>query len=212
MVCFDCQPNCIAALQQKYGHARNVAVMPVGLADKPGHIRFSICSEGEGLSTFSTEWKTGRFADKNWDKTIVTPVTTLDLMIAQFGRPAYCKIDVEGFEYNVLQGLTQPVPCLSFEFAKEFIAQTRRCVEYLVTLGFDGFNVMIGDTGRLLFGKAAPAEQLLNSLEQSPDKRLWGDIYAFCSHASGETPDLERLRTARNLQSAVVNSSVKAVA
>ncbi len=183
VVCFDCQPNCVAALQAKFGDAPNVVVMPAGLADKPGNIRFSICSAGEGLSTFSTEWKQGRFAGMNWNQQIIAPVTTLDLMIAQFGRPAYCKIDVEGFEYNVLRGLTQPIPCLSFEFAKEFLAQTRCCVEYLAELGFDGFNVKIGDGERLLFGRAVTPEHLLSTLEQSPDKMLWGDIYAFCGSA-----------------------------
>jgi FkbM family methyltransferase len=212
LVCFDCQPNCVAALQQKYADALNVVVMPVGLADKPGEIRFSICSAGEGLSTFSTEWKTGRFADMNWNQTIVAPVTTLDLMIAHFGRPTYCKIDVEGFEYSVLQGLTQPIPCLSFEFAKEFLAQTRLCIEYLVTLGFEGFNVMIGDTEKLLFGEAVAAERLLMALEQSPDQRLWGDVYAFCDHANGETPSLERLEAARSLLPDFVNSSIHAAA
>ncbi len=199
LVCFDCQPNCVAALQKKYRDADNVAVMPYGLADKPGSIEFSICGAGEGISTFSTVWKTGRFRDMTWDRTISAPVTTLDLMIAQFGRPAYCKIDVEGFELNVLHGLTQPIRCLSFEFAKEFIAQTRLCVEYLVTLGFDTFNVMIGNDERLLFGQPASSERLLAALEQSPDQLLWGDIFAFCSHAVAAAPDLERLAAARCL-------------
>ncbi len=199
LVCFDCQPNCVAALQEKYKDAKNVVVMPYGLADKPGSIEFSICGAGEGISTFSTVWKTGRFRDMTWDRTIRAPVTTLDLMIAQFGRPAYCKIDVEGFELNVLHGLTQPIPCLSFEFAKEFIAQTRLCVEYLAALGFEAFNVMIGNDERLLFGQHTSSERLLTALEQSPDQLLWGDIFAFCSHAISDAPDLKRLAAARRL-------------
>lgn len=199
LVCFDCQPNCVAALREKYKDAENVAVMPYGLADKPGSIEFSICGAGEGISTFSTVWKTGRFRDMTWDRTIIAQVTTLDLMIARFGRPAYCKIDVEGFELNVLRGLTQPIRCLSFEFAKEFIMQTRLCVEYLVTLGFDSFNVMIGNDERLLFGQPASSERLLAALEQSPDQLLWGDIFAFCSHAVADAPDLPRLADARRL-------------
>ena len=44
------------------------------------------------------------------------PVTTLDRLIAQHGVPSFIKIDVEGFEDQVLAGLTHPVPALSFEF------------------------------------------------------------------------------------------------
>jgi hypothetical protein len=42
-------------------------------------------------------------------------VTTLDDLIKSYGEPAFCKIDVEGFEEDVLAGLTRPLRGLSFE-------------------------------------------------------------------------------------------------
>ena len=34
----------------------------------------------------------------------------------EFGKPAFCKIDVEGYEYKVIKGLSEPLNTVSFEF------------------------------------------------------------------------------------------------
>ena len=52
----------------------------------------------------------GRFKDYVWDKSYEVPVDTLDNMIEKYGTPKFIKIDVEGYEYEVLQGLTKKVP------------------------------------------------------------------------------------------------------
>ena len=42
------------------------------------------------------------FARVRWDRSVEVEVTTLDELIAEHGVPAFCKIDVEGFEADVL--------------------------------------------------------------------------------------------------------------
>ncbi|MCK4784435.1 MAG: FkbM family methyltransferase [Desulfobacteraceae bacterium] len=42
-------------------------------------------------------------------------------------EPAFCKIDVEGDEFDVLQGLSRPIKAISFEFVSE-------CPEYVGNL------------------------------------------------------------------------------
>ena len=48
--------------------------------------------------------------------TITAPVTRLDKAIEQYGVPAFCKIDVEGFEAEVLKGLSHPISTLILEY------------------------------------------------------------------------------------------------
>src|SRR5690606_7912163 len=59
-------------------------------------------------------------------------VQKLENFIKQFGVPKYIKIDVEGYEYEVLLGLETPVPLLSFEVnLPEFSEEAIKTLDYL---------------------------------------------------------------------------------
>jgi hypothetical protein len=76
----------------------------------------------------------------NWDRglkklgAIRVPVTTLDIAIEQFGVPAFCKIDVEGFEVEVLKGLSHAITNLSLEYHRgpQGIKNLNECLDILV--------------------------------------------------------------------------------
>ena len=79
--------------------------------------------------------------------------TTLEDLIASYGRPLFIKIDVEGYELNVIRGLRQPVPYLSFEVnLPEFRPEGLECLELLSSLAAQGtFNYAIDcETGLVL--------------------------------------------------------------
>ena len=73
-------------------------------------------------------------------------VTTLDAAVAQFGVPAFVKVDVEGFEAEVLAGLSQPVRSGSIEFAAEALETTFRCVDRLVRLADYRFQLSLQES------------------------------------------------------------------
>ncbi|NES01908.1 MAG: FkbM family methyltransferase [Okeania sp. SIO2F4] len=180
VICFEPQPHCVEILNQKYQNHQNVAIVNKGLAAKSGQLELSICDRANVLSTFSEQWKTGRFANQKWEKKVTVEVTTLDEMIQTWGLPQFCKIDVEGFEHQVLQGLSQPIPYLSFEFTIEFIDNAKKSIQHLVSLGYNLFNFTQEDQSKLTISEWVSERQLFDSIESKSthQKSLWGNIYA----------------------------------
>lgn len=178
VICIEPQPNCIDVLKDKYQNNPNVVILPKGLATHSGNGSLSICGSADTISTFSEKWKSGRFSDHKWESAVDVPVTTLDMVIEEFGSPKFCKIDVEGFEYEVLRGLSTPIPFIAFEFTREFIDDARHCVDYLSSLGYVDFNYALGETPSLVLYNWTDGKSVLKSMEQNPGELLWGDIYA----------------------------------
>jgi len=179
VIAVEPQPLCIKNLERVFGQEPNFKLVKQGLSDKKGELEMFICEEADTISTFSKEYKVkGRFSHYNWNKKIKVPVTTLDAIIKEFGSPVFCKIDVEGFEDQVLMGLSQPIRYLSFEFLKEFPEKTKKCLDHLELLGYRYFNADFFEKGELYFQYWMNGEKLLQKISESKNKLLGGDIYA----------------------------------
>jgi hypothetical protein len=114
---------------------------------------------------------------------LTTEIDTLDAAISQYGAPDYCKIDVEGFELEVLDGLSRPVPLLSFGFWKEFREKTEACLGRLRAIGFRRFNVSYGKTQRFKYAALCDSDELLADLDSNRHQLAWGDIFETPSDA-----------------------------
>jgi FkbM family methyltransferase len=180
VVCVEPQPACVAILERRFAGHPDVKIVPKGLGSRPGILEMHINTQAPVLSTFSPEWMTGRFAHETWDQKVDVAITTLDDLVREHGTPRYVKIDVEGFEYEVVCGLTRRVGVVSFEFTSEFFANAERMLRYLQNLGYSRFNFSVGertDFALANWADVAPLCAVLKNLAVRYEK-LWGDIYA----------------------------------
>lgn len=183
VVAFEPQPECISILTDKYKDNPDVIIVPKAVGDVPGKHEFMICEQSNTLSTMAEKWKTSRFYKYHWDKHILVDVVTLDEAIVTYGKPVFIKVDVEGYEYNVFGGLSQPVKVVCFEYMSEFIQDVQAILDHLMSLGFSSFNFGVGGSFPYL-PQNVDRGQLWSKLNEKmithPNPDLWGDVYAYC--------------------------------
>ncbi|MEZ5076287.1 MAG: FkbM family methyltransferase [Solirubrobacterales bacterium] len=175
VVAVEPQKSAVAALDRRFADDPDVSILSKGLGAEPGTATLAISSAD---STISEAWRSeGRFADSaSWDDREEIEIVTLDELIRQFGTPQFCKIGVEGYERQVIEGLNDPLPLISIEFTREFIGNARRCLEVVAALGPIETAVSLGERLRL-DGPWRDPEATLSALAARPEPDLWGDIY-----------------------------------
>jgi SAM-dependent methyltransferase len=98
-------------------------------------------------------------------------LAALDSLISEFGPPKLCKVDVEGFEIEVLKGLSRPVPIISFELHRSEIDRTREVLARLSSIGqITSANLADLEQDRWIFEDWIDPEDLVRRLDSDvPD-------------------------------------------
>lgn len=111
-----------------------------------------------------------------WNKTETVAVKKLDTLIKEFGLPDFCKIDTEGFEFEILSNLTITIPILEFEFAEAFIDETTKIISVLKkenTL----FNYNLNEKPKFELKNWVNAEEMIQLFKKIPKNKLHGNIF-----------------------------------
>lgn len=172
---------------------RDITLVEAAAGGSETEAEMAVSSRHPTVSSLRTDFVSGAamapgFEHVRWDATQRVRMVTLDGLIARFGLPRYVKIDVEGFEIEVLAGLSHPVPILSVEFLPGFPHLTHAVIDRLAELGDYRFNPVQGETGGFLWPEwrdGAAVEAWLGTLAADASS---GDLFARLPTARPGTP------------------------
>jgi FkbM family methyltransferase len=183
VVAVEPQPRLLRALRLLFRGDDGIVFLPALMGAEAGEGVLRLNTANPTVATASEDFI--RAADgaagwegQAWDSTLRVPVTTFDALVADHGAPAFAKIDVEGYERVVLDGMSRPPRALSFEFTTIQRGVGFACLDRLAALGYRAFNACLGES--MAFAHPAPVEAgpMGEWLAALPHAANSGDIYA----------------------------------
>jgi FkbM family methyltransferase len=179
LICVEPQQTCVKLLKQYFGKNENVVIVDKACGAAPGAGEISICDEADTISSMSEKWiQSGRFSNEfHWEKKQAVEIITLDMLVEKYGVPVLCKVDVEGFETEVLKGLHKKAGVLSFEFTQEFFDDAETCMNLMDALGNTSYNFSLAEEMSFEMKDFSSRTEVIAKLKENPTADLWGDIY-----------------------------------
>lgn len=167
-------------LQEKFGRHENSTILQVGIGSETGQKDIHISNISE-VSTFSEKfienYKDQKEFNLEWNSTESVSIKTLDQLIADYGIPVFCKIDVEGFELDVLKGLSQPLPLISFEYNAKLKDLALECINTLSEFGSLSYNFSPYESMIFSFESWQNESDFTAFIRTLPNEIQTGDIY-----------------------------------
>jgi FkbM family methyltransferase len=178
VVAFEPQPRLAREVKARGGKNSPLTVVRAAVGAETGTAELVLASSSTGLASIRPEWDQKLAAGK-----IRVPLTTLDAEIGKYGKPVFCKIDVEGFESEVLNGLSVPLKFLSFEYHrnKEALERVTACVERLTALGKYEFNLTGTEEAALLLPQWLSRDAFLKAFPECAGPHFYGDVFTRTS-------------------------------
>lgn len=183
VVALEPQPHIFRALRLIHGRNPDATLTAAAVGAREGEVEMFVNSRNPTVSTLSGDFVAlaptdPAWSDQVWDRSIRVPVTTLDRLILAHGIPDFVKIDVEGYEADVLRVLGRPLPALSFEVTTLHRRVACACIARLDQLGRYEYNISLGEEHALRQAAWIDGAAMCEIIETLPPEANSGDVFA----------------------------------
>jgi FkbM family methyltransferase len=138
VIAVEPQPSAIAELHARFRHNKQIIIEQIALGDRETTAKFYI-REHHGASSLISNWE-----GDNYKQALDVSVKTVQSLINRHGLPSYIKLDVEGYELQVILGLENKINILSFEYhlTDDDCATKLEIIKILQKFGTLSFNLI----------------------------------------------------------------------
>ncbi len=183
VIAFEPQESCKKILETWFGSDKSVVLDYSAVGNENGSVALSTSYKNPTLASVDGSWirKVKRepgFKGVQWENRSIVPLISLEAAIEKYGTPQFLKIDAEGSEAAILEGLSRAVKVLSFEFLPSCADRALACIRLVERLGRYEFNFSKGETMRLRYPDWLNAEEIDSFIREYPKEGKSGDVYA----------------------------------
>lgn len=177
VVAFEPQSEMVDFIEARCGPNPNLTVLECGVGAEEGTATLFVNDGHTGASSLLEDW-----GDDAPAASRTVPIVTLGEMVERYGKPRYVKIDVEGFEGAVLEGLREAVPYLSFEQSRDReggIEAALDCMARLRQFGELEFNVTPAELNRFVYDEWKPGDAFADTYptQLAGFEHRYGDVF-----------------------------------
>ena len=138
VIALEAAPRVFSELVGNFIYNPNVVPLRMAVSDKDGErLKFYEADE-DGLSSLNQDWltKDGMPYKGKPHREVEVNTITIDTLADTYGNPDLIKIDVEGAEWAVFNGMTRKMGVVTFEWTQETLHEHQHQIEYLGSLGY----------------------------------------------------------------------------
>jgi FkbM family methyltransferase len=181
VIAFEPQTSCFAALSDLENQSSDFRFYPFAVGSKNERRQLRLANHDE-VATLSDAFVDYFTCDTiYWNGTETVEVKSLDALIAEFGLPDFCKIDTEGYEFEILSNLHHPIPMIEFEFTGGFIEETLKIIT-LLDNETTRFNYVLNENLKFKLTDWISGKEMETVFKSLPKEKLHGNIFVRNEH------------------------------